>query len=49
MNAHDIANVLGAIVTVAMVTTVVSRGTSAQVITSFGNAFADSIRAAMGR
>lgn len=49
MNAHEIANVLGAIVGVAMVTTIVSRGTSAQVITAFGNAFADSIKAAMGR
>lgn len=42
-------NVLGAIVTVALVTTIVSRPTSAQVITSMGNAFSGSIRAALGK
>jgi hypothetical protein len=42
-------NVLGAIVTVALVTTIVSRPTSAQVIRSMGDAFAGSIRAALGR
>lgn len=42
-------NVLGAIVTVALVTTIVSRPTSAQVIRSMGEAFSGSIRAALGR
>jgi hypothetical protein len=42
-------NVLGAIVTVALVTTIVSRPTSAQVIRSMGDAFAGSIRAALGK
>lgn len=42
-------NILGAIVTVALVTTIVSRPTSASVIRAGGEAFAGSIRAAMGR
>lgn len=42
-------NVIGSIVTVALVTTIVSRPTSAQVIRSMGDAFAGSIRAALGR
>jgi hypothetical protein len=42
-------NVLGAIVTVALVTTIVSRPTSAQVIKSMGDAFSSSIRAALGK
>lgn len=41
-------NVLGAIVTVALVTTIVSRPNSVAVIREMGNAFAGSIRAAMG-
>lgn len=41
-------NVLGAIVTVALVTTVVSRPTSASVINALGGSFAGSIRAALG-
>lgn len=39
-------NILGAIVTVALVTTIVSRPNSARVIESLGNAFAGAIRAA---
>lgn len=42
-------NVLGSIVTVALVTTIVSRTTSAKVIDSMGKAFAGSIRAALGK
>ena len=42
-------NVLGSIVTVALVTTIVSRPTSANVIREMGNAFAGSIRAALGK
>lgn len=44
-----IANILGAIVTLAIITTIVSRRNSARVINSAGNAFSRSIRAAMGR
>lgn len=49
MTADRMFNVLGAIVTVALVTTIVSRTTSAQVIRAFGEAFSSSIRAAMGK
>lgn len=42
-------NVLGSIVTVALVTTIVSRPNSAAVIRESGRAFANSIRAALGR
>lgn len=49
MSADRLFNVLGAIVTVALVTTVVSRSTSASVIRAFGDAFSSSIRAAMGK
>lgn len=49
MNANGIVNVLGAIVTVALVTTVVSHPQSASIIRSFGDAFAGSLRAAQGR
>lgn len=48
MNTDKFVNVLSAIVTVALVTTIVSRPTSAQIIRSFGDAFSGSIRAAMG-
>lgn len=42
-------NVAGAIVTVALVTTIVSRPTSALVIRAMGDAFSGSIRAALGK
>ena len=42
-------NILGAIVTVALVTTIVSRETSAKVIRAMGDAFSGSIRAALGK
>lgn len=42
-------NVLGAIVTVALVTTVVMRANSAAVIKAMGSAFSETIRAAIGR
>lgn len=42
-------NVLGAIVTVALVTAIVSRPTSAAVIRAMGDAFSGSIRAALGK
>lgn len=41
-------DVMGAIVTVALVTTIVSRPNSATVINAMGGAFAGSIRAALG-
>lgn len=43
------ADIALAIVAVAMVTTIVSHRNSARVITSVGNAFSGSIRAATGR
>lgn len=49
MNGDKLFNVLGAIVTVALVTTIVSRPQSARVIRAMGDAFAGSIRAALGR
>jgi hypothetical protein len=50
VNADKLFNLLGAIVTVAMVTTVVMRGSqSAAVINAVGDAFSGSLRAAMGR
>lgn len=42
-------NVLGAIVTVALVTTIVSRPNSANVIKAMGNAFSGTLRAAQGK
>ena len=42
-------NVLGSIVTVALVTTIVTGKNSSQVITALGNAFSGLIKAAMGR
>lgn len=49
MSADSIFNVMGAIVTVALVTAIVSRPNSARVIRAFGNAFSNSITAALGR
>ncbi len=49
MNAQGVIAVLLAIVTVAMITTIVSRPNSANVIRAGGGAFSGSLRAAMGR
>lgn len=49
MSTKDIFGILGAIVMVALITAVVSRPNSARVIRSIGNAFSDSIKAALGR
>jgi hypothetical protein len=49
MGFDGLFNVMGAIVTVALVTTIVSRETSATVIRAMGDAFSGSIRAALGR
>lgn len=44
-----LTNIAGAIVTVALVTTIVSRPTSAAVIRAMGDAFSGSIKAALGK
>jgi hypothetical protein len=47
---EKVANIAGSIVTVALVTTVLMRGSAAaQVIAAIGNTFSQSIRAAQGR
>ena len=48
MSANGLVNVAGAIVTVALVTTVVRSPNTAAVIRSIGNAFSGSITAALG-
>ncbi len=48
MQTKTILDVLGAVVLVALVTTVVSRPESANVIRAFGDSFSGSIKAAMG-
>ena len=48
VQTNTIINVLGAIVTVALVTTIVSHTESKEVIKSFGDAFFGSIKAAIG-
>jgi hypothetical protein len=49
MNADKLFNVMGAIVTVALVTTIVSHPRSSAVIKAMGDAFSGSIRAALGK
>lgn len=49
MNAEKIFSLLGAIVTVALVATIVRNTQSANVIRAFGDAFSGSLRAAQGR
>jgi hypothetical protein len=49
VNADKAFNVIGSIVTVAMVTVVVSSPGTANVIRAFGEAFSGSLRAAMGK
>lgn len=48
MQTDTIMNLLGAIVTVALVTTLVSSPGTAGVIQAFGEAFSGSLRAAQG-
>jgi hypothetical protein len=48
VNLNSIVSVLGAIVTVALVTTIVSHKESASVVKAFGDAFSGSLRAAQG-
>ena len=49
MKAANVVDIAAAIVTVALVTTIVARPESARVITAIGNAFSGGIKAAMGR
>lgn len=49
MTLDKLFNVAAAIVTVALVTTIVSHSNSAKVIQAMGNAFSQSIRAALGK
>lgn len=48
-NIDSLTNLGGAIVLVALVTTVVSRPNSANVLKAAGEAFSSSLKAAMGR
>jgi len=49
MNFDKLFNILGMIVTVALVTTIVSHSQSAAVIKAMGSAFSGSIKAALGK
>lgn len=49
MNADKLLAIGGAVVTVALVTTIVSHPQSAKVITAVGSSFAGVLRAAMGK
>lgn len=49
MRFDDIFDVLGGIVVVALATTIVSRPTTARVVSAFGQAFSGSISAALGK
>lgn len=49
MRFDDVFDVLGGIVLVAMATTIVSRRTTAGVVTAFGRAFSGAINSALGR
>lgn len=48
MNADKVFNIFGAIVTVALITTIVARKNSANVIKAVGDTFAGGINAALG-
>lgn len=49
MNADKLISVASAIVTVALVTTIVAHPQSSQVIRAVGDTFSGSLRAAMGK
>ncbi len=49
MNADGLFNVAAAIVTVALVTTIVSSPRTADIIRAIGDSFSDSISASMGK
>jgi hypothetical protein len=48
VNGSAAANIAGSIVFVALVTTIVAHPNTAKVITSFGEAFSNSLKAAEG-
>jgi hypothetical protein len=48
MNGHDLLSLMSAIVTVALVTTIVGHPNSAAVIQAGGSAFSGSITSALG-
>lgn len=49
MNANGFFNIVGSILTIALVSTVLIHGSAAsQVITASGNAFSQSVKVAMG-
>lgn len=49
MNGDKLLNIAGAIVTVALVTTIVARPNSVKVVREVGTAFSGAIRAALGQ
>ena len=49
MTADKVFNLLGAIVVVALVTTLVAHPGTSKVVKAFGNAFNDSLKTAQGR
>ena len=49
MNMNNAFNLLGAIVTVALVTTLVGHKNTAKVVSATGKSFANILRAAQGR
>lgn len=49
MSFDKVANVMGALVTVALVTTLVAHKGTAGVIKAFGSAFSGALRAAQGK
>jgi hypothetical protein len=49
VNSNSIFGILSAVVTVALVTTVVSRAESAKVIKAMADGFSGALRAAQGR
>lgn len=49
MNLDSILNIFSAIVTVALVTTILASPNTASVLRAVGETFANSLRAAMGR
>ncbi len=49
MKAGSIIDIFAAIVTVALVTTIVSSPNSASILSSLGTAFSGSLKAAMGK
>lgn len=49
MNLDKVANLAGAVIAVAMVTTIVAHPASAQVVKAFGSSFSSVLLAAQGK